>query len=280
MSDSEYVLGTDPVEIERLGLQHRIWRPYVLDAWQRAGIGPGCAVVDLGCGPGHASLDLAREVGPAGRVIAVDQSRRFLDHLERRARDAGLSNVHLVERDLDTPAVPLFREKGWLSPFFVWCRWVLAFVRDPRLVLAEIAGALAPGDTIVLHEYYDYAAWQLMPRCRELEEFVAAVMASWRATGGEPDVGLQLPGWLTELGLEITSTRSLVHVVPPDDPIWEWPAAFLHSGTHRLAALGALPAKRGDEIRRAFDAAARQAGVRLITPAVLEVIARSPSEVR
>ena len=274
MSDAEYVLGTDAVEIERLGLQHRIWRPYVLDAWQRAGIGPGCAVVDLGCGPGYASLDLAREVGPAGRVIAVDQSRRFLDHLERRAREAGLSNVRTVERDLNTPAVPFFREKRWLSPFFVWGRWVLAFLRDPRLVLAEMAGALAPGDTLVLHEYYDYAAWQMLPRCPELNEFVAAVMASWRADGGEPDIGLRLPEWLTDLGFEITSTRSLVHVVPPDDPIWEWPAAFVHAGTQRLAALGALTADRAEEIRRACDAAARRPGVRLITPAVLEVIAR------
>src|SRR5262245_22191382 len=124
MSESEYVLGTDAVEIERLGLQHRIWRPYVLDAWQRAGIGPGSAVVDLGCGPGHASLDLAREAGPAGRVIAVDRSRRFLDHLERRAREAGLSNIQVVECNLDTPVVPFSREERWLSPFFVWCRWV------------------------------------------------------------------------------------------------------------------------------------------------------------
>src|SRR5262245_17883632 len=111
MSDSEYVLGTDAVEIERLGLQHRVWRPYVLDAWRRAGIGPGHTVLDLGCGPGHASLDLAMEVGPTGHVIAIDQSRRFLDHLDGRARAAGLSNIRIVESDLNDAVVPFFREK-------------------------------------------------------------------------------------------------------------------------------------------------------------------------
>ena len=35
-----------------------------------------------------------------------------------------------------------------------------------------------------------------------------------------------------------------------------------------------MPADRGEAIRRAVDAAARQPGVRVITPAVLEVIAR------
>ena len=277
MSDAEYVLGTDAVEVDRLGLQHRVWRPFVVEAWRRAGIGPGRTVLDLGCGPGHASLDLSMEVGPRGHVIALDQSRRFLDHLERRAREAGLTNIQTVECDLNAATVPFRREPGWPSPFSVWGRWVLAFVREPRRVLAQIADALAPGDTVVLHEYYDYAAWRLLPRSPELDEFVAAVMASWRATGGEPDIGLQLPGWLTELGFDIVSTRSLVHVIPPADPIWDWPAAFVHAGTHRLAALGQMTADRGEEIRGAVDAAARQPGVRLITPAVLEVIARKTS---
>jgi SAM-dependent methyltransferase len=234
-------------------------------------------VLDLGCGPGYASLDLAAEVGPAGHVIAVDRSRRFLDYLEHRARDGGLSNIQIVESDLNSPAVPISREKG-LSPFSVWSRWVLAFVREPRAVLARLANALAPGDTMVFHEYYDYTSWQLLPRCAELETFVAAVMASWRAEGGEPNIGRQLPAWLAESDCEVVSARSLVHVVPPEDPTWQWPAVFVHVGTKRLAALGRLSASEGDAIRRAFDAAAREPGVLTITPAVLEIIARKRGE--
>jgi SAM-dependent methyltransferase len=281
MSERQYVLGTDDVEIERLGLQHRVWQPYVLDAWRRAGIAEGHCVVDLGCGPGHASFDLASIVGPAGRVIAVDQSRRFLSHLQRRADAEGRVNIELVDADINDPAsrLALLDQIGRKPPFSVWCRWVLAFVNEPRDVLADLAHAMSPGSTIVLHEYYDYAAWQLIPRCGELEEFVAMVMASWRATGGEPDVGLKIPGWLTELGLEVTSTRSLVHVVPATDPIWNWPAAFVRAGSQRLVALGRLSADRAEEILRAFDAAAASPGVRLITPAVLEVIARKKKRV-
>src|SRR5262245_51610511 len=101
MSDQEYVLGTDAVEIERLGLQHRVWRPQVLDAWRRGGLSPGQTALDLGCGPGYAALDLATMVGPSGRVLAADQSRRFLAHLARRAGEEGLANVEIVECDLD-----------------------------------------------------------------------------------------------------------------------------------------------------------------------------------
>lgn len=31
MADRDYLLGTHDGELERLGLQHRVWRPAVLD---------------------------------------------------------------------------------------------------------------------------------------------------------------------------------------------------------------------------------------------------------
>ena len=53
-----------------------------------------------------------------------------------------------------------------------WARWVFAFVKNPRDVLARVTAALAPDGIIVLHEYFDYSTWRAMPRCPELEEFV------------------------------------------------------------------------------------------------------------
>jgi len=34
--NKDYILGTDKEELTRLGLQHNVWKPYVLDCWQRA----------------------------------------------------------------------------------------------------------------------------------------------------------------------------------------------------------------------------------------------------
>src|SRR5438128_932191 len=45
-SDREYVLGTHDEELARLGLQHRVWRPVVLDCWNRAGITVGKRVLE------------------------------------------------------------------------------------------------------------------------------------------------------------------------------------------------------------------------------------------
>ena len=71
-TDRDYVLGTHDQELARLGLQHRVWRPVVLDCWQRAGITVGKRVLDVGAGPGYATVDLAEIVGPTGEVIALN----------------------------------------------------------------------------------------------------------------------------------------------------------------------------------------------------------------
>jgi SAM-dependent methyltransferase len=268
--EHEYVLGTHDEEIDRLGLQHRVWQSIVLDAWQRAGLRAGDTALDVGCGPGYATLDLAAAVGPSGRVIAVDQSQRFLDHLRRQVGARGLTCVETAQRDLSREDLPA------VQPDFAWCRWIFAFVRDPRALASRVAAALGPGGRLVIHEYFNYATWRMLPPSSELEEFVAAVMASWRADGGEPDIGSYLPVWLEEDGLQIESVRPLVFIAAPGDPMWQWPATFVRVGLDRLVALGRLTSERATAIAAAFDAAAQRPGVRILTPTVAEVIAVKP----
>ena len=99
--DRDYVLGTHDDEIARLGLQHNVWRPRAHEAWQQAGFTIGQTIIDVGCGPGYATLDIAEMVGNDGRVVAVDRSRRFLDALQPVAKQRGLTNVSVIESDLD-----------------------------------------------------------------------------------------------------------------------------------------------------------------------------------
>lgn len=265
--EREYVLGTHDVEVERLGLQHRVWRPRVLDAARRAGLTIGQTVVDLGCGPGYAALDFAEIVGPSGHVHAIDQSARFLSVLKTRAEARGLQHVTTYERDLDAG--------GWpeVHADFVWCRWVAAFVRRPRDLVGRVRDVLKPGGRLVMHEYLDYAGWRLMPDAPLFVEFVDAVIAAWRAAGGEPDIGRDLPAWLESSGFVVDETRPLVDVITPADFMWQWPRAFVESGLARLVEIGALPAARAEEIRRDYLAREASPHVRMTNPTVLEIVA-------
>jgi hypothetical protein len=97
---------------------------------------------------------------------------------------------------------------------------VFAFVKSPRALLARISAALAPEAVIVVHEYFDYSTWRAAPVCSELEEFVSAVMASWRDNGGEPDIALRLPDWLEDLDFGIRSACPIIDIVQPGHLSW------------------------------------------------------------
>jgi len=65
-------------------------------------IQPGDTVIDLGCGPGFLTMDMARLVGPEGRVIAVDLQPQMLARVRRKAEKLGLSDritCHQCEAD-------------------------------------------------------------------------------------------------------------------------------------------------------------------------------------
>ncbi|HXY50482.1 MAG TPA: methyltransferase domain-containing protein [Terriglobales bacterium] len=272
--DQDYVLGAHDQEIERLGVQHRAWKQRALAVWQSAGIGPGQTILDVGCGPGYASLDLAELVGPSGGVVAIDRCERFLRVLDATCRERSVDNITAHLNDLDSDAFPD------VVADCAWCRWVLAFVRNPQAILARMAAALTSDGVVVLHEYFDYSTWRAAPRCSELEEFVSAVMASWRDNGGEPDIGLRLPRWLEELGFELRSARPIIEVVQPDHLSWIWLATFVDVGRGRLVDLGYLSASRAESIWQAFTTLQATPGARMITPGVLEIVAvrrrRSP----
>ncbi len=58
---------------------------------------PGEMVVDVGCGAGLDTLIAAQQVGPAGRVIAVDMTEEMRRKTEAGVRALGLSNVEVRE---------------------------------------------------------------------------------------------------------------------------------------------------------------------------------------
>jgi ubiquinone/menaquinone biosynthesis C-methylase UbiE len=66
--------------------QQRLRRAFVA----LTGIGAGQRVLDVGCGTGVVTRDLARRVGPGGRVVGLDPSRAFIAEARRRTRAAGV----------------------------------------------------------------------------------------------------------------------------------------------------------------------------------------------
>ncbi len=268
MSDEKnYYLGTHDAEIRRLGLQHRVWRPHVLDAWRRAGITTGATVIDAGAGPGYASLDLAEIVEEPGRVIALERSDRFLQSLKNAANARGLANIDTQAFDLVTDDITVSQVDA------VWIRWVFAFLSDPIAVLKKLSSAIRPGGVFVIHEYMDWGTLNWTPRHAALTDFVDVTIREWRASGGEPDIAVQLLPMLSKAGLRLKETRPIIHAVRPNNYVWRWPATFIPNHARDLANSGAVSDAWAENVIAAFDAAEADPETVMTTPLVMEIIA-------
>ncbi|MGB5133227.1 MAG: hypothetical protein WBO00_11455, partial [Steroidobacteraceae bacterium] len=154
-----------------------------------------------------------------------------------------------------------------------WCRWVACFVSSPATLIQRIADALRPGGIAMFHEYSNYSTFQFTPRRPPLEHFALEVMASWRAAGGEPNIGLDLPMLLPAAGFRVRQVRHHVFAVTTRDEFWQWPASFIGINAKRLWELGRVSGEWADEVRAAFRDAESDERTVSTTPLVLEVIA-------
>ncbi len=70
------------------------------------GLKPGMVVADVGAGTGLYTRLFAKEVGADGQVFAVDIAPKFLEHIQKTSRDAGLKNVSPVLCNFDSVDLP------------------------------------------------------------------------------------------------------------------------------------------------------------------------------
>jgi SAM-dependent methyltransferase len=120
-----------------------------LRAMERAGVGAGERVLDVGCGCGDTVLELARRVGPSGRVVGIDVSAPMLARARERAAAAQAANVHLELTDAQTHA--------FAGAFdVVFSRFGVMFFVDPVAAFTNLLAALRPGGRL------GFVCWQTL----------------------------------------------------------------------------------------------------------------------
>jgi ubiquinone/menaquinone biosynthesis C-methylase UbiE len=90
----------------RLGEEEREQRQRIGAVLEALRLSEGSAVADIGAGGGFFTVRLARAVGPAGRVYAVEIGEELVAGIQGRAEDASLQNVEAVLGVEDDPRLP------------------------------------------------------------------------------------------------------------------------------------------------------------------------------
>jgi ubiquinone/menaquinone biosynthesis C-methylase UbiE len=110
-------------------------------------IQPGSVVADIGAGSGYFTTRLAGRVGPTGRVYAVDIQPEMLRLLGLRLKADNLTNVTLVQGQIDDPR---------LSPATLDLELMVDVYHEfsaPQTMLRHLREALKPNGRLVLLEY-------------------------------------------------------------------------------------------------------------------------------
>jgi SAM-dependent methyltransferase len=107
----------------------------------------GARVADVGAGTGYFTWRLARQVGPTGRVIAVDIQQAMLDRTAAAVRKHDLSNVDYVLATAGDPRLP----EGSLDLVFI--AYAYHEFSEPEATMAAIRRSLKPDGRVVVLEF-------------------------------------------------------------------------------------------------------------------------------
>ncbi len=112
-------------------------------------VSAGMTVLEPGPGMGFFTLDLARLVGEAGRVVAVDVEPRMLRRLARRAQRAGLDG-RIELRRAQPGRLGIEDLRGAVD--FALAFAVVHELPEPAAFMREVHDALKPGATLLIAE--------------------------------------------------------------------------------------------------------------------------------
>ena len=108
----------------------------------------GMAGADVGAGTGLFTRLFAQAVGPEGKVYAVDIAPKFIEHIDKTCKEAGLKNVKGVVCKPDSVELP----EGSVDLVFI-CDTYHHF-EFPQKTMASVHRALRPGGQVVLVDFH------------------------------------------------------------------------------------------------------------------------------
>jgi ubiquinone/menaquinone biosynthesis C-methylase UbiE len=146
-------------------------------------LAPGHVALDLGCGPGYVAAQIARVVGPSGRVHALDVNAEFVARARAVAAEIGVEKRvdvhHLTGERLPLPDAACDRALA---------KNVLEYVPEVEATLRELHRVLKPGGMLTAIDS-DWAFVVVEPLAPdEVRELFAAAAPAFR----QPFIGRKL----------------------------------------------------------------------------------------
>ncbi|MFL6055891.1 MAG: class I SAM-dependent methyltransferase [Actinoallomurus sp.] len=200
---ASYLLTNAELETaERFAGLEAVFDPVTRGHLTRLGLTEGMRCLEVGAGSGSIARWMADEVGPDGRVLAVDLDPRW-------CRPEGRVHLEVRAVDLLTQSVPA-------GPWdVIHERLVLQHIPTRLDVLAGLVEALAPGGVLLLEDF-DTGEVRTVDRAGPSHDLIARVAQAFndvlRTRGGVSDFAANALRTLDAHGLEGTGASGYVAV--------------------------------------------------------------------
>jgi len=149
-------------------------------------ISPGDTVIDMGCGPGEMTLWIANQVGPQGKVIAIDIHQQQLNVLKQRAEKANINHIDTIQSDVyQSDSIKVKAQ-------VVYSRLFLSHLKEPVEALIKMRNLAAPDGKIVCEEPIT-STITCYPDHKAFNEHIRLFVELGKKTNANYDIGKQLP---------------------------------------------------------------------------------------
>lgn len=208
----KYTLAVGKQDEKRLTALNHICNPLTQQFLNNSGLSlQGKHVIDLGCGIGMMSVELAKRVGPMGRVTAIDISEEQLALAREYAQLQGVHNIHFVCHG----AYALHELK--LQADMVYIRFLLEHLNQPLEALKQAILSLHPGAYLFCETITSYAAMFSDPPVAPFDRWREAILLQPELYNTDFYIGKCLASHYQALGVNPIQCELRQPILPPGE---------------------------------------------------------------
>ena len=262
--ESEYILGVNQTELERLEFQNSVWEDCTNNFLDKIQIKKGSKCLDVGAGPGFVAMNLRDRVGDEGEVTALEPSEFYLNYFKEYCKKKNLNNIKFIHGIAEDSEI----EKDYYD--LIYLRWVIDFVPEPEKLLLKLTSCLKKGGIIAIQDYA-YNSVPLFPNGGAFDEIAEIVRAYWKLGGGDPYFTVKIPSIFRKNNIELKEFSPVSFAGNNESRFFEWANRFFTVHLQLMADKNIITQKKCDDLLNDWNDHRNNPETIFITPLMLNI---------
>jgi len=177
-------------------------RQFLLDV----GLTSGMEVIEFGCGTGNITTWIAEQIGPSGRIVAVDSSEEQVNIARARCAKLGQNRVEFIVSSAEALSLPDD------SFDLAYARLLLMHLQNPKRILKKMYELLRSNGILITEEpnaksLFTYSSGTIFERINDV------LLEMGEKLGLDFEIGDKLFGFHRGLGCRIVKSHFIMPII-------------------------------------------------------------------